>query len=214
MKFRRISSCFLIFLILFSINACKEERKPVKNIRYTGSYTRDFNDKNDLHLQAAQGIGVTPVASREEAEKHKKKLKEITSTDAYEVIELTHSIPFLVPKAADLLNKIGENFCDSLKSLHAPCYKLRITSILRTSEDITKLRKKNVNSTQNSAHLYGTTFDIAWNKYIKTDNKDTLTLTPEQLKMVLASVLRDLKKENTCYIKHEKKQGCFHITAR
>ena len=204
----------LILVLLGTISSCSEERKPMKPIYYFGSYTRDFNDKNDLHIQAAQSIGISPISSREEAEKQKKKLKEIKSNDEYDVMELTHSIPFLVPQARDLLNKIGENFCDSLKSLNAPIYKLRVTSVLRTTEDVTSLKKRNVNSTENSAHLYGTTFDIAWNKYNKAEPKDTLTLNPEQLKKVLASVLRALKKENACYVKHEKKQGCFHITAR
>ena len=27
-------------------------------------------------------------------------------------------------------------------------------------------------------------------------------------------VLRDLKREERCYVKHERKQGCFHITVR
>jgi hypothetical protein len=27
-------------------------------------------------------------------------------------------------------------------------------------------------------------------------------------------VLRDLKKQGRCYVKHEVKQACFHITAR
>ena len=212
-KVFRTSVLFSILLIFF-ISSCNHERKPVKPIKYIGSYNRDFNDLNELHLKAAQAIGISPVASREEAKKRKKKLKEVKSTDKYEVMELTHSIPFLVPQAHQLLNEIGENFGDSLKSLNAPLYRLRVTSILRTSEDITKLRKRNINSTENSAHLYGTTFDIAWNKYNKVESKDTLTLKPEQLKMVLASVLRDLKKEGKCYVKHERKQGCFHITAK
>ena len=35
-----------------------------------------------------------------------------------------------------------------------------------------------------------------------------------KLKHVLEEVLRDLKLQGCCYIKHEKKQACFHITAR
>lgn len=204
---------FLLSILSLFFASC-QERKPVKPIRYIGSYTRDFNDMNDLHLKAATSVGIAPVASREEAEKYKKKLKEVKSNDHIQLMELKHSLPFLVPKAHKLLVKIGENFGDSLKSLHAPAYKLRVTSVLRTSEDISKLKKRNINSTQNSAHLYGTTFDIAWNRYTKVNEKDTVSLQPEQLKMVLASVLRDLKKADACYIKHEKKQGCFHITAR
>ena len=39
-------------------------------------------------------------------------------------------------------------------------------------------------------------------------------LTEKRLKLVLAEVLRDLRKSDKCYIKYELKQGCFHITAR
>ncbi len=209
----RITVCLAIcFSCLFY--ACdKKEREPLKSIRYIGSYNRDFNDLNEAHLGAAGAIGVSPVTSRDEAEHLKKKLKEVKNCDCYEVEELKHSIPYLVPKAFDLLNKIGENFSDSLKNLNAPDYKLYVTSIMRTKDDIKSLRKRNGNSTENSAHMYGTTFDISWARYLKNSN-DTLELAPEQLKMVLASVLRDLKKENQCFVKHERKQGCFHITAR
>jgi hypothetical protein len=126
--------------------------------------------------------------------------------------ELRHSIPYLISPAADLLKDIGKNFQDSLRSFNAPMYKVKVTSVTRTIEDVSKLRKKNGNSSENSAHRYGTTFDVSWAKYIKVDEKDTLDLSNEQLKMVLAMVLRDLKKENRCLVKHERKQGCFHIT--
>ena len=153
------------------------------------------------------------MADREAAKKEKNKLKEVKSNKNYEVEDLTHSIPFLVPQAFDLLNAIGKNFRDSLKSLNAPHYKLIVTSITRTQEDIEKLKKSNNNSSENSAHQYATTFDISWKRFQKDSGRKT-DLAPEQLKMVLASVLRDLKREKKCYVKHEKNQGCFHITVR
>ena len=48
---------------------------------------------------------------------------EIKTNDYYEVEELTHSIPYLVPEAANLLEDIGKNFQDSLKNLNASIYK-------------------------------------------------------------------------------------------
>jgi len=201
----------LFFITSISFSSCSEE-KELKPIHYKGSYNRDFNDLNDLHLKSAKKIGITPPSTRDEVEKLKKELKEIKSCQTYEVGKLTHSIPYLVPRAADLLDEIGKNFRDSLENLNAPKYKLIVTSVTRTNEDVAKLRKRNVNSSANSAHLYGTTFDISWVRYVK-DDKSKTDLKPEQLKMVLASVLRDLKKEKKCYVKHEKKQACFHITA-
>ena len=81
-------------------------------------------------------------------------------------------------------------------------------------DDVKNLKKRNSNSSANSAHQYGTTFDVSWARYTKVDEEDTLNIDKDQLKMVLAMVLRDLKKADRCYVKHERKQGCFHITAR
>ncbi|WP_239056741.1 MULTISPECIES: DUF5715 family protein [unclassified Parabacteroides] len=199
---------------MISFASCKEKRGELKRIWYTGSYNRDFNDLNDLHIGAATTIGIRPVSSREEAKRASQKMVEIKTNDLYEVEELKHSIPFLVPQAATLLEDIGKNFQDSLYNHNASLYKIKVTSVTRTADDIHNLKKRNVNSTTHSAHLYGTTFDISWVRYTKIDEKDTLHIQEDQLKMVLAMVLRDLRKADRCYIKHERKQGCFHITAR
>ena len=208
---------FLSFLVLISTTAlfsCKEERGELKKIWYNGSYNRDFNDLNDVHLAAAQKIGIKPLATREDAEHASRELVEISSNDYYEVEGLTHSIPFLVPEAATLLEDLGKNFQDSLKNLNASIYKIKVTSVTRTVADVKRLKKRNTNSSKNSAHQYGTTFDVSWVRYTKVDEKDTLNIDKDRLKMVLATVLRDLKKSDRCYIKHERRQGCFHITAR
>ena len=169
---------------------------------------------NDVHLAEAKRIGITPASNREEAEKVKDDMDEIKTNEYYEVEELTHSIPYLVPSAVKLLEDIGRNFQDSLYNLNASLYKVKVTSVTRTIDDVKNLRKRNTNSSQNSAHRYGTTFDISWVRYTKIDETDTLNIDKDRLKMVLAMVLRDLKKEDRCYIKHERKQGCFHITVR
>ncbi|MDH6357258.1 DUF5715 family protein [Parabacteroides sp. PF5-9] len=204
---------FTVF-ILIPVSSCKEKRGELKRIWYNGSYNRDFNDLNALHIEAATTLGIDPVSSREEAKHASKKMKEIKTNKYYEVENLTHSIPFLVPEAEKLLTDIGRNFQDTLKNLNAPIYTIKVTSVTRTIDDIQGLRKRNINSSENSAHLYGTTFDISWNKFTKMDEKDTLNIGKDELKMVLAMVLRDLKREKRCYIKHERKQGCFHITVR
>jgi len=207
---------FAFAFIAFQIAtiSCGEKRGELKPIKYTGSYNRDFNDLNDLHLEAAKSIGIKPISSRDEAAKASRKMKEISTNKYYEVEELTHSIPFLVPEAAKLLEDIGRNFQDSLTNLNAPLYKIKVTSVTRTVADVSQLRKRNINSSANSAHQYGTTIDISWVRYTKIDEKDTLNIDNDRLKMVLATVLRDLQRDQRCYIKHERKQGCFHITAR
>lgn len=204
----------LLSVLLILASSCTGKRGELKPIRYIGSYNRDFNDLNDKHLASAKKIGIKPVSSREEAKHATRKMKEISTNDYYEVEELTHSIPFLVPEADKLLEDIGRNFQDSLYNLNAPLYKIKVTSVTRTVEDVSKLRKRNLNSSANSAHQYGTTFDVSWVRYTKIKEKDPLDIDKDDLKMVLASVLRDLQRADRCYIKHERKQGCFHITAR
>lgn len=214
---KHILNAVLLLIVLSvatSFSSCKEKRGELKKIWYNGSYNRDFKDLNDLHLAEAQKLGIQPVSSREEAEKASKKMEEIKSNKYYEVEELKHSIPYLIPQAASLLKDIGKNFQDSLSNLNASIYKIKVTSVTRTVDDVKKLKKRNVNSSVNSAHQYGTTFDVSWVRYTKVDEKDTLNIDNDRLKMVLASVLRDLHREKRCYIKHERKQGCFHITVR
>ncbi|MCD7937350.1 MAG: DUF5715 family protein [Tannerellaceae bacterium] len=207
---------FTLFLCvsLLCVTGCSRKRGELRRIWYSGSYNRDFNDLNDLHIASAKKLGITPVADREEAKHATRKMNEIKTNKYYEVEKLTHSIPYLVPEADKLLKDIGKNFQDSLRSHHAPLYKIKVTSVTRTTDDIKGLRKGNVNSTENSAHLYGTTFDISWVRYTKVDVRDTPDIDSDRLKMVLAMVLRDLQKEKRCYVKHERKQGCFHITVR
>lgn len=208
------SSAWFVLLVLLACVSCGKGRPELKHIWFKGSYNRDFNDRPDKHLSEAKALGIKPIAPGEEADMGSRKMVEIKSNKYYDVEELTHSIPFLVTEAAGLLESIGRNFRDSLLSHNAPVYKLLVTSVTRTADDISKLRKRNGNSSENSAHLYGTTVDISWNRFPKVDVKDTLEIPKEDLKMVLAMVLRDLQRDERCYVKHERKQGCFHITVR
>lgn len=180
----------------------------ISNINFNGL----FKDKNDKHLQIARKIGINPLDTRADADKSSKKIVAIDDFEAYEVDELTHSIPYLVPEAAALLARIGQNFQDSLVMKHLPPHKIIVTSVLRTLQDVKSLRKRNVNSTANSAHCYATTFDITYKRFMSAEGE----VIPQQdkLKRVLGEVLRDLRNEEHCYVMHERKQACFHITAR
>lgn len=188
-----------------------------RNVRGVVSYKRSFNDLNDAHLSSAKSIGIRPISSREEAEILKAQLQHILNSDHYAVDSLTHSIPYLVPKAAKLLDNIGVNFIDSLEAKGLNPNKIVVTSVLRTQNDVKRLRRTNGNASQNSAHFYATTFDVSWKRFEKIEDEDGRPLqnvSSDTLKMVLSEVLRDLKNDKRCYVKYELKQGCFHITAR
>lgn len=205
-----------------TLAGCKKKDMSLKpnqprNIRGVISYKRSFGDLNEKHLNVAQALGIPPISSREEAERIKGKLQLITTNELYAVDSLTHSLPYLIPEAASLLDTIGSNFLDSLASKGLNPNKVVVTSVLRTKEDVKRLRRRNGNASENSAHFYGTTFDVSWKRFQKVEDEDGRPLqdvSSDTLKLVLSEVLRDLKQAEKCYVKYELKQGCFHITAR
>ena len=215
----------LVLYTFFSVRGCVREKRwlalgtiennPVRI--YDVKYSREFNDMNDVQLNVAQAIGVPPVKDREEAEKMKGSLVLLEDCDLYEIRELTHSIPYLVPSAKDLLDLIGRNFQDSLAAHGLNPNKLVVTSVLRTEADVAALRKRNTNASENSTHRYGTTFDLSYWRFVKIDElrgRPYADVPPEMLRAVLGQTLRDIHNEGLCYVKYERKQNCFHITVR
>ena len=189
---------------------------PVKNRIYSvPNFGNAFPDQNDIQLVAASKHGVKAVVDRADAERRKSELVYVGSNPFYHVDRLKNSIPYLVPRAAELLQDIGKNFFDSLQTKQIPLHKIIVTSVLRSKADVAKLRSHNSNATQNSCHLYGTTFDVCYNRYKTVEDPDgpaRRRVRNDSLKWVLSEVLNDMRKNKRCLIKYEVHQGCFHIT--
>ena len=195
------------------------EGKPLKNRIYSvPGFRRTFPDLQDVQIVAARKWGVSPVADRTEAERRKDELVYVGSNPYYTMDEhMTHSIPYLVPRASDLLQKISRNFLDSLAIKGIPLHTLIVTSVLRTEHDVRRLRRFNVNASEASCHRFGTTFDISYHRYVTVQppsGPERRAVRNDTLKWVLSEVLRDLREAEMCYVKYEVKQGCFHITVR
>jgi len=176
-----------------------------------------FPDTQAVQLSAAMKYGVKRVKNREDAEKRKNELVYVGANPYYHIDPLYSSIPYLVPRAAVLLQDIGQAFFDSLYVKGIPLHRPIVTSVLRSEADVVKLRRHNGNATENSCHLYGTTFDICYNRYETVENPNGPTrraVRNDSLKYVLSEVLRDMREQGRCYIKYEVKQGCFHMTVR
>jgi len=169
-----------------------------------------FPDSQAVQIVAAEKWGVTPVKNREDAEARKKELVYMGANPYYHVDPLYSSIPYLVPRAAILLQDIGQAFYDSLYVKGVPLNQFIVTSVLRTEVDVEKLRRRNGNATERSCHLFGTTFDICYNRY----HPVTQPVRDDTLKWILCEVLRDMREQGRCYIKYEVKQSCFHTTVR
>lgn len=181
------------------------------------SFKECFPDTQAVQLSAALKWGVKRVKNREDAEKRKNELVYVGANPYFHVDKLYSSIPYLVPRAAVLLQDIGAAFFDSLYVKGVPLHRPIVTSVLRTEEDVVKLRRHNGNATENSCHLYGTTFDICYNRYETVEDPDgpaRRAVRNDSLKYVLCEVLRDMREQGRCFIKYEVKQGCFHMTVR
>lgn len=199
----------------------KIQQQPIEEthlVSYPGrsiKYSEKFRDLNAQHLAAAQAIGLSHrPANRDEAAKMRKELTLISTNKNYIVEDLTHSIPYLVPTAAHRLDALGEEFADILERNHLPHYRFCVSSVLRSLEDVKRLQRSgNVNATDQSAHNYGTTFDIAYWRYDKVSQTADY-MTDDNLKLVLAQVLLNQQRAGHIYVKYEAKQCCFHITVR
>lgn len=170
-----------------------------------------FNDSNKYQYAAGERIGIEPISGLAGAYFTSRPLVKIATCRWYDLDTLTHSMPYLVPEAAQLLETIGRNFEDSLRTHNASGHKFRVTSVLRTAHSVKKLRRVNRNATDSSTHQLGTTFDISY-AHFNNDGRSP-QVSDEQLKYILAEVLYDLRRQNKCLMKFERKSPCFHITA-
>lgn len=181
-------------------------------VRHVGHYRDIFNDSNYVHLASAEAIGITPMSDTRSHWELRRPLVKIRSCEDFYVEPLTYSRPYLVPEAAELLHEIGRRFNDSLRARGGGDYLIRVTSVLRTPESVARLRRRNKNAIDSSVHQFGTTFDISYARFAAYS--DRLPRSMVDLKGILAEVLHGLRNEGRCHVKFERKQPCFHITAR
>jgi len=204
-----------------SLPASKEKTQTPANLKmpddmseYRGDlhrhYREVFNDSNKFQYAHAERLGIVPITDLRSAYFTNRPIVKITDTDLYIVDELQHSVPFLVPEAAQLLTDIGEAFRDSLSKKRLPRYRLKVTSLLRTPATVKRLRRVNRNATDSSAHQFATTFDISYYGFSEVGSRTNTGV--RGLKEQLAEVLYDFRSRNRCMVKYEVKSSCFHIT--
>lgn len=180
----------------------------------TFSYPDKFNSDNATHIEAAEACGIKPCANQKEVDAQRHRLRKIRTCHNYVVDDLEYSVPYLTISAANELNVIGEGFADILERNGCPHYRFIITSVLRTDESVKNLQKSgNINATTNSAHRYGTTFDITYRRFDKHERTGDY-MNDENIKLALAQVLLNEQRAGHIYVKYEYKQACFHITSR
>lgn len=197
----------------------KKEKEDVYNPKNkdhkepTRSYSKLLNDLQEKQIVAAEKNGIKGKFTREDLASGKFDVVHVKTCNHYVVEHLTHSSPYLVPKAATLLDDLGKAFQDSIYNRgYNRKHRFIVTSVTRTQEDVKKLAQTNVNATENSCHCYGTTFDIS---YARFERPATHAIEDnDKLYDILMQVALDFRTKKRCYVKWERKQKCLHITVR
>ncbi|MBQ5647889.1 MAG: hypothetical protein IIV16_02055 [Alistipes sp.] len=196
-----------LLLALFTLCVVPQRKSRVVGSNTPNRYERTFNDLQKVQKRAALANGLQPFASRDDFEKQRdklcraNKLVKISSNSKYIVRELTHSVPYVVPKVARLLDDIATAFQRGANS----DVRFSVTSVLRTVEDVANLQTGNANASSNSCHCNATTIDISY---------ADMGQSGSDRRMALAKAISELRKEGRCYVKFERNQLCYHITVR
>lgn len=192
----------------------EEMPEPTRRIKvnYFGDMRRYFNDSNYIHWQEAEIIGIEPLTDTRSHWNLRERLVKVTSCEDFYIDSLVFSRPYLVPVAAGRLHEIGRRFRDSINARGGGDYRIKVTSLLRTPRTVKRLRRRNRNAIDSSVHQLGTTFDISYAVFI-ADNADN-PRSVDDLKGILGEVLKSMREEGKLWVKYERGQPCFHITAR
>lgn len=171
-----------------------------------------FNDSNFVHSYDAHLVGIDPLVDLRSIWQMRRPIVKISTNPDFVLDRLTHSAPYLVPEAAEMVHEIGRRFSSNVKSRHNADVRMIVTSVLRTPDAVRRLRRVNRNAVESSVHQMGTTVDITYNNFAQADT--TREVPNERLKMELAEVLDQMRAEGRLWVKFEKHQPCFHITVR
>jgi len=219
---RIILKGIVFFVVAFFLFLFVKSLLPEKSKSGTGKTgIENFRDLNEVHLRYARKKGISPFKSSKELHQRSVNLLKngdlvkLNSSDYYVIDRLTHSHPYLVPEAADLLEEIGRRFQAKLTQHGKDKLYFKVTSLLRTGESQQKLSRSNGNASPNSAHLYATTFDITYKALVRKNLFGRKKEVSDQVALhFLSETLGELRKEKKLVIVTEKKEACFHITVR
>ena len=172
-------------------------------------YSTEFADMQGKHKSAAEiyGFKAAPLKEKDEV-RNVQGLERVRSCRFYKVNEMKHGLPYLTPSAKEELRSLSRDFQAGCRSKAITPARLIVTSMLRTEEDVQGLREENQNAVEDSAHQYGTTFDISWAHFQSYNKK----VDGQEYLSILSDVLRKHRKEGRVFVRYEVRQECFHIT--
>ena len=179
-----------------------------------------LSDVNDIHLGFATTVGITPFSTNEELLSSIDSLRAVGALTyivpcrEFDIEKLSHSHPYLTRQARQLLIDIGERFRQKQIEKGLKVHKMVITSMLRTEQSQKSLRRRNFNATKSTtSHLYGTTFDISAQRFVRYDFLGNKSETSRGIyQKLLEEAVKELRNEGRCVVMREYKQACLHIT--
>ena len=190
-------------------------------------------DVNDIQTARARQVGIPRGSSVEKLSSSGRLVRLRDSTDYWVLRELDYSVPYVTPATEALLTEIGKRLHQRLDSLGIPRFRVEITSVLRTPENQSELRKRNANAAREvSAHEFGTTVDLAYRKWgppvmdsiagmpiagdLRTWSDSVMVETARErgaeLQAALGRVLHQLRREGRVLVRMERRQTVYHIT--
>ena len=193
-----------------------ETRNEFQCEEYTTHAWR-LNDSVHQYLEHSylNGMGGTLNFAREiQSKVDSGKLVPIENNHLYLLDTLFYSYPFLTQHGANLLIEIGTRFQEKLKNTDLKDTKIVVSSVLRTVSSVSRLRKRNRNAIRHSAHLHGTTFDLAYDEFSNPKIPVFSVSEIEYLKEMLAQSIFELREEQRCWATYEMWQACFHVVSR
>ena len=217
----KIFSVIIILTVFFFIfnRKARNELFPYFSTRCLEYKQKDFSRKlNDRIVDYSaeakrKGIKVCKDDRDIKNRLSEGKLVKVKSTNRYLIENMTYSSPYLTKDSKVLLEEIARRFRQKVSQKGLKGARLIVTSMTRKTESVKKLKRNNINSSENSPHLYGNAFDITYKRFIV--RKWILTNCDKKyLKDALGEVIWQLREEKKCFATYEKMQNCFHIVAR
>jgi hypothetical protein len=140
------------------------------------------------------------------------KLVKVEGNEYFLLDTMYYSFPFLTPEARTFIDELGYRFQRKLENTKLQCSRFTLTSILRTTKSINRLKKRNRNAITKSSHLHGTSFDISYKQFYA----DSSLTEAEKLRLkdVLAETLFEMRGSGKCWVTYEMWQTCFHVVVR
>jgi hypothetical protein len=218
--FLKISAVIIIAALIFF--AAGRKRKAIipyfdtRCLEYRQKdYSRKLNDMLVTYSAQAKRKGIIVCRNDDDLKDRisSGKLVKVTSGRYYVVEKMTYSSPYLTKEGKMLLDEIAKRFRRKVSEKGLKGARIVITSMTRQSENLKTLRMRNVNSSENSPHLYGVAFDISYKRIIARKFKLT-NCDSKYMKDALGEVIWEMRQEKKCWATYERMQNCFHVVAR